>query len=269
MTMTAKTSQSLTVLVVGASGSIGRLVVEEALNQGHRVRALVRAAPRGRPLPPQAQVVLGDITRPETLAGALDGVDAVVFTHGSNGDKSATESVDYGAVRNVLTVLGAQPARIALMTAIGVTNRTGSYNRRTEAHDWKRRSERLVRASRRPYTIVRPGWFDYNQPAQQALLLLQGDTRQAGDLSDGVIARRQIAQVLVASLTSEAALNKTFELVATEGPAPSDLDSLLAALTPDRAGALDGVRDADNMPLGDEPKRVTEALRGEQARAGA
>jgi uncharacterized protein YbjT (DUF2867 family) len=40
------------------------------------------------------------------------------------------------------------------MTSIGVTNRTGPYNRATEAHDWKRRSERLVRATGHPYTIV-------------------------------------------------------------------------------------------------------------------
>jgi uncharacterized protein YbjT (DUF2867 family) len=46
--------------------------------------------------------------------------------------------------------------------AIGVTNRDGNYNRQAEAHDWKRRGERLVRASGLPYTIVRPGWFDYN-----------------------------------------------------------------------------------------------------------
>jgi uncharacterized protein YbjT (DUF2867 family) len=46
------------------------------------------------------------------------------------------------------------PARIALMSSIGVTNRTGAYNRATEAHDWKRRSERLVRATGHPYTIV-------------------------------------------------------------------------------------------------------------------
>lgn len=42
------------------------------------------------------------------------------------------------------------------MTAIGVTNREGDDNRQTEAHDWKRRGERLVRASGLPYTIVRP-----------------------------------------------------------------------------------------------------------------
>jgi uncharacterized protein YbjT (DUF2867 family) len=40
------------------------------------------------------------------------------------------------------------------MTSIGITNRTGAYNRATEAHDWKRRSERLVRATGHPYTIV-------------------------------------------------------------------------------------------------------------------
>jgi len=37
----------MTVLVVGATGSIGRLVVEEALRQGHAVRALVRTPGKG------------------------------------------------------------------------------------------------------------------------------------------------------------------------------------------------------------------------------
>ena len=106
------------------------------------------------------------------------------------------------------------------MTAIGVTNRDGDYNRRTEAHDWKRRGERLVRASGLPYTIVRPGWFDYNKADEHRLVFLQGDRRHAGDSSDGVIARRQLAEVLVASLTSDAALRKSFELVATRRGAP-------------------------------------------------
>ena len=80
-----------------------------------------------------------------------------MFTHGSNGSKADMEAVDYGAV---LTALGDQPARVALMISIGITNRRSSYNRSTEGPEWKRRSERLVRASGRPYTIVRPGWFD-------------------------------------------------------------------------------------------------------------
>ena len=87
-------------------------------------------------------MVRGDGTRPDTLPGAVDGVDAVVFTLGSDGaGKVGAESVDYGGVRNVLGALGSRTARIALMTSIGVTNSTGAYNRATEAHDWKRRSE--------------------------------------------------------------------------------------------------------------------------------
>ena len=166
----------MTVLVVGATGSIGRLVVEEALRQGHIVRALVRSAERGRRLPAAAQLVVGDVTRPETLDGAVIDVDGIVLTLGSDGQgKAGAEAIDYGGVRNVLAALGDRKARIALMTSIGVTDRVGRYNRSTEAHDWKRRSERLVRASGLPYTIVRPGWFDYNAPDQRRLVLLQGN----------------------------------------------------------------------------------------------
>ena len=165
--------------------------------------ALVRTPEKARKLPHEAQAVIGDVTRPDKLPDAVDGIDAVVFTLGSDGTgKVGAENVDYGGVRNVLLALGSRRPRIALMTSIGVTNRTGSYNRSTEAHDWKRRSERLVRASGLPYTIVRPGWFDYNKSDEHRLVLLQGDTRQAGNSSDGAVSRRQIAEVLVHSLTS-------------------------------------------------------------------
>lgn len=121
-----------TVLVVGATGSIGSLVVEEAQRQGHLVRALVRSPEKARRLPAETEIVIGDLTRPDTLTPALEGVDAIAFTHGSDGaGKVGSENVDYGGVRNILTAFSPRSARIALMTAIGVTNRTGSYNRST------------------------------------------------------------------------------------------------------------------------------------------
>jgi uncharacterized protein YbjT (DUF2867 family) len=254
-------NQSMTILVIGATGSIGSLVVEEALRQGYSVRALVRSPEKARRLPQKAEAAIGDLTRPDTLDAAVKDIDAIVFTHGSDGGrKVGSETVDYGGVRNVLAALGSRKARIALMTAIGVTNRTGSYNRSTESHDWKRRAERLVRTSGCPYTIVRPGWFDYNKADEHKLVFLQGDTRQAGNSSDGVIARRQIAEVLVKSLTSDQALRKTFELVATKGSAQEDLDALFAALDADPEIGFDGVRDTPNQPLEDEPQRVKDDL---------
>src|SRR3954468_12392172 len=130
-------SSALLVLLVGATGSVGQHVVAQALALAHRVRALVRDTRRAA-LPPEVELASGDLTDPATLVRAVDGVDAVVFTHGPHGSRDGYEQVDYGGVRNVLTALAGRPVRIALMTAIGVTDQAGPYNRSTGAHDWKR-----------------------------------------------------------------------------------------------------------------------------------
>ncbi|MCG7400303.1 SDR family oxidoreductase [Caballeronia zhejiangensis] len=245
------------VLVVGATGSIGRWVVSEALAEGYAVRALVRDISRAGKLPPEAEHVVGNLTRPETLVAAVEGIDAVVFTHGGDGEGlDAAEHVDYGGVRNVLEALGSRQARIALMTLVGVTNRASSYR----ACDWKRRAERLVRASGRPYTVVRPGWFDYNAADQLHLVARQGDTRWNNGPGDGVVSRRQIAQVLVRSLSSAAADHKTFELDSEHGPATTDFDTFFASLEADAPCALDAVHDSANMSLSQEPERVRRDL---------
>lgn len=246
-----------TVLVVGATGSIGRLAVAAALDAGFETRALVRDRARAYGLAAGAQPVVGDLTDPGTLREAVAGVTGIVFTHGSDGGAREAEAVDYGAVRNVLSILSA-PARVALMTTIGVT-------KHTPGHDWKRRGERLVRASGLPYTIVRPGWFDYNDEHQHRLVMLQGDTRWAGDPSDGVVSRSQIADVLVSSLTSDAANRRTLELVAENGPAHVDLLPLFAGLKADPVEAVDAILDRENMPLDQEPAVVItelDAIRG-------
>lgn len=91
-----------------------------------------------------------------------------MFTHGGSGQR-----VDYGGVRNVLAAFRGELPRIVLMTSIGVTQSGGAYR---DLLEWKRRSERLLRASGARYTIVRPGWFDNVSAGQDALALEQGDT---------------------------------------------------------------------------------------------
>lgn len=253
--------QRLNVLVIGATGSVGRLVVAEALAKGHKVRALVRNLSRADRLP-GVDIAVGDVTKPDTLRQALDDIDAVVLSVNADGQgKEAAEAVYYRGVRDLLNLIGRRRVRIALMTTIGVTERRGSYNRSNEGHDWKRRAERLLRQSGFDYTIIRPGWFDYNDSDQHDLVFLQGDRRHAGTPGDGVIARKQIAEVLIGSLTLKAANRKTFELVAEKGPAPADLEPLFAALQADPVDALDAVLDLDNMPLYQEPERVRRDLK--------
>ncbi|PYX51706.1 MAG: hypothetical protein DMG76_31345 [Acidobacteria bacterium] len=71
--------------MVGATGSIGRHVVDVALEKGYTVRTLVRDPAKARQFSKQVQVIAGDVTRPKTLTAAVDGIDAVIFTLGSDG----------------------------------------------------------------------------------------------------------------------------------------------------------------------------------------
>lgn len=238
-----------TVLVIGASGSIGQQVVAESLRAGYTTRALVRDPAQAALFPEGTQIIVGDPTHPETLAVALETVSGIVFTQGTYRDADADQA-NYRPTVAVLEALKA-PARIALMTALGVT-------KPTVGHDWKRRAERLVRASGLPYTIVRPGWFDYNAPDEQRLVFRQGDTHWAGNPRDGAVSRQHIAQVLVASLTSDTAASKTFELVAEQGATQDQMEPLFAQLAADTA--LDGPQDRKNLPLDAEPQGLLDDL---------
>jgi uncharacterized protein YbjT (DUF2867 family) len=184
---------------------------------------------------------LGDVTRPETLGAAVEG-------------PAVKEAVDYGGVRNLLLAVKGRRMQIVLMTSVGVTNRACAYNRQSCGHDWKRRAERLVRASGQPHVIVRPGWFDYNARDQNRLVFRQGDRSHVGNASDGVISRRALARVLVEARRHGPAL--TFELMAEKGAEQADLGPLFAALTPDDAQTLDGTLDLPNQPLEAEPEGV-------------
>ena len=149
------TAEVNTVLVVGATGQTGRVLVATTLEHGLRVRALARDVDRARRLLPGTDAVFGDLTDAATLTPAVEGVDAVIFTHGATGGRGAYERVDYGAVVNVLRALGDRRPRIALMTSINVTTTIdGPY---ADLMSWKRRSERLVRPAERPTRLSGPG----------------------------------------------------------------------------------------------------------------
>jgi uncharacterized protein YbjT (DUF2867 family) len=64
----------MTILVTGATGSVGRLVVDHLLAAGARVRALTNN-PKKAALPAEVEVVEGYLGRPETLPAALEGIE--------------------------------------------------------------------------------------------------------------------------------------------------------------------------------------------------
>ncbi|WP_433725722.1 SDR family oxidoreductase [Nocardia sp. CA-129566] len=112
--------ESVMILVTGATGTIGRPLVELLAAQGVRVRAVTRS-PDKAALPPGVDVVAGDPARPDTLAGALDGVSAAFLHPRAVGDAAAdfAELASEHGVRRLVALsainiddpLSAQPSR--------------------------------------------------------------------------------------------------------------------------------------------------------------
>jgi uncharacterized protein YbjT (DUF2867 family) len=75
----------MNLVVLGATGRTGRLVVEQALAAGHTVTALVRSPEKLTAANPNLRVVIGEATDKSALARALEGADAVISTLGGSG----------------------------------------------------------------------------------------------------------------------------------------------------------------------------------------
>ena len=73
----------MNVLVTGATGLIGNAIARRLVTRGDSVRALVRDTEKAaRLLPPEAQLVRGDVTVPDSLSAAVKGVDQVFHAAG-------------------------------------------------------------------------------------------------------------------------------------------------------------------------------------------
>ena len=66
------------IVVIGATGNIGRRVAKEALSRGHEVTGVVRDPAAVEPPDPRVRLVKGDATRADDVARAGKGADAVV-----------------------------------------------------------------------------------------------------------------------------------------------------------------------------------------------
>ncbi len=172
-----------TVLVAGATGYLGRQLVALYAARGWEVRALVRDASRARALGLGAStLVKAEATRPETLAGCMDGphgpVDCVISALGitRQRDGLAYRDVDFQANANLLTE--AQRAGVPHFGYVHVLNAERMPH--TALVRAKQDFVDLLQAAPIKHTIIAPsGYFsdmgDFMQMASMGFVLLFGN----------------------------------------------------------------------------------------------
>ncbi|WP_031172426.1 NAD(P)H-binding protein [Streptosporangium roseum] len=140
----------MTILVTGATGAVGRHVVDRLVAAGRPVRALTRN-PEAAGLPDGVDVVKGDLNRPGELSFA--GVQGVFLIPGIFDPECATDLAQAFVSRAV----AAGAARIVSLTSSGVTGRRGGFYEMLHA------VEQVVEKSGAAWTHVRPGEFAVNK----------------------------------------------------------------------------------------------------------
>ena len=157
------------VLVVGGTRGTGLLIAHLLLQSGYRVRALARnPSQAARRLGSAVDVVLGDVTKSDTLSTPVKDVTHLVFTAGVAVGPAREKLIVATEYQGVLNMLAAArqagfKGRFLYMTSIGVTRPSLSAAIlnlvKGNTLRWRKRAEDEIRASGVDYTIIRAGFL--------------------------------------------------------------------------------------------------------------
>jgi uncharacterized protein YbjT (DUF2867 family) len=188
------------VLVTGATGQVGRPLVEQLNHNGSRARALSRRPERAG-LPDGVEVFQGDLTDSASLELALTGVDALFLWPAEDHGAAALEAAGRAGVR-----------RVVLLSSLSVEDFAG-----TPIAEFHIRAEEAVRRSGMACTILRPGVFASNA-LDWAPAIRAGSAVRApfADTPVVPIDPQDIASVACHALTAEGAAGHTYSMT---GPA--------------------------------------------------
>ncbi len=169
---------TIKVLVAGATGKTGRLLVSELQDRGAIPIALVRKGSDTSVLPEGTEQRTGDLTR--LHSGVCDGVDAVVFAAGSGGSTGPemTDKVDReGAQRLVDLAKEAGVDRFVMLSSVGADNPPEDHEM-THYLKAKQAADEHLQASGLTYSILRPVALT-DDPKTDAVILGEGVDQKA------------------------------------------------------------------------------------------
>ncbi|MFI6996984.1 SDR family oxidoreductase [Nocardia sp. NPDC050175] len=198
-------AQIAKVLVIGATGHVGGQVVSQLAETEVTVRALARK-PEAASFPTGVEVVPGDLTAPETLIRALDGVDAVYLTW---------PNLPADNVIPVVEVIAEHARRIVLLSSAAVRDDLEEQdNPIGKVHALL---EEPIRNSGLEWTFLRPYGFATNTLEWAPQIRTGNVVRGAyGAASMTLLHEADIAAVAVRALITDEHIGARYEL---SGPA--------------------------------------------------
>lgn len=181
------------ILVFGGTGTVGRQVVSQLVAKDAQVRALVRNASAAH-LPPQVEVVRGDLTLPETLDPCLEGIHTVFLVW----------TAPAASVAPALERIAKRAQRIVLLSA-PIKTAHPLFQQPNPLRAMFEQIEQQIEASGLQWTFLRPGMFAANALSWWAPQIRVGDVVRWPHLAapTAPIDERDIAAVAVRALSED------------------------------------------------------------------
>ncbi len=234
------------ILVAGATGGVGQLVVAKLLAKDLKVRALTRTRSKAESMfDNRVEIVEGDIREPNTLTKATEAIDYIICCTGTTAFPSlrwdfanlfqpsnSPETVDGQGVKNLVAAAPQDLKRFVFVSSAGVLRKDElPYNilNAFGVLDAKLMGEKAITSSGLPYTIIRPARLidgPYTSYDLNTLLRAKTDGKKAveikaGDSLNGETSRIDVANAGVECLLNDTTINKDFS-IANSGDRPAN-----------------------------------------------
>ena len=231
----------MTLLILGGTGTLGRQIVRKALENGFQVRCIVRNKRAANFLKEWgAELIYGDLTLPETLPPAFQGVTAII-------DASTTKVTDENNVNSIITVdWYGKLITIELSKLINIKRFIFLSILNSEKYPYitlmeiKYGIEKLIKSSGLPFTIFKYAGFFQSLINQYALPLLEQKPILMTSKSPAIayIDTQEAAYICVKSLSINQARNKIFATGSSQAWKSEEIIELCERLSGQKAKTL-------------------------------
>jgi putative NADH-flavin reductase len=199
------------VLIIGATGATGQILMREALAQGHEVTALARDPSAVAPEDHRLRVLQGNALDVSSVEAAVVGQDAVLSALGTRNVRPTTLFSE--STHNVISAMNKHGVRrLVCLTGVGAGDSKGHvgflYDRIMlpfvvkNIYEDKTRQEETIKQSELDWIIVRPARLT-DEPAKGEYRVFLGGSYTATKIS-----RADVAAFMLAQLTDDTYVRK-------------------------------------------------------------